>query len=223
MKQLFARLISNMGLTLLAMFTIGIWTSNIQDFFSTINASKSTLEAYEQARAALTDEDRQRLWGQEPPPAPAPTPRKSAEETLGVTPSGKQKRKYDDIEQVLGLRPSDAGRSLSAEEFLRRKREAQQPQTIEEALSRPVVKDQQSIRQRLWQLRLTKLGRRVKAAYPGAYDDIPDEELGRKVKAKYPGALAICNDDMASYSQTRSGTCSYHGGVKVWLSFLDHP
>ena len=30
------------------------------------------------------------------------------------------------------------------------------------------------------------LGRKVKAAYPGEYDDIPDVEVGRRVKAKYP-------------------------------------
>jgi hypothetical protein len=29
---------------------------------------------------------------------------------------------------------------------------------------------------------------------------------------------AICNDNTYSYSQTRSGTCSHHGGVKEWLS-----
>lgn len=32
------------------------------------------------------------------------------------------------------------------------------------------------------------LGRRVKAKYPGSYDDLEDADLGRKVKAKYPGA-----------------------------------
>ncbi len=32
------------------------------------------------------------------------------------------------------------------------------------------------------------LGQKVKTKYPGAYDDLPDDELGRKVKAKYPGA-----------------------------------
>jgi hypothetical protein len=28
---------------------------------------------------------------------------------------------------------------------------------------------------------------------------------------------AICNDGTYSYSQTRSGTCSHHGGVRQWL------
>lgn len=31
------------------------------------------------------------------------------------------------------------------------------------------------------------LGQKVKAKYPGQYDDIPDAEVGRRVKAKYPG------------------------------------
>jgi len=30
-------------------------------------------------------------------------------------------------------------------------------------------------------------------------------------------ATAICNDGTYSYSQTRSGTCSGHGGVRTWL------
>lgn len=32
-----------------------------------------------------------------------------------------------------------------------------------------------------------------------------------------PGATALCNDGTYSFSAHRSGTCSYHGGVKVWL------
>jgi hypothetical protein len=32
------------------------------------------------------------------------------------------------------------------------------------------------------------------------------------------GATALCNDGTYSYSQTRSGTCSHHGGVAVWLT-----
>ena len=31
------------------------------------------------------------------------------------------------------------------------------------------------------------------------------------------GATAICKDGTYSYSQSRSGTCSHHGGVKTWL------
>src|SRR5438552_2746816 len=32
-----------------------------------------------------------------------------------------------------------------------------------------------------------------------------------------PGATAQCRDGSYSYSHHRSGTCSYHGGVAVWL------
>lgn len=32
------------------------------------------------------------------------------------------------------------------------------------------------------------LGRKVKAKYPGAYDDLPDADVGVRVKGKYPGA-----------------------------------
>jgi hypothetical protein len=33
-----------------------------------------------------------------------------------------------------------------------------------------------------------------------------------------PGATALCKDGTYSFSQTRSGTCSHHGGVAVWLT-----
>ena len=33
-----------------------------------------------------------------------------------------------------------------------------------------------------------------------------------------PGATALCNDGTYSFSQTRSGTCSHHFGVKEWLT-----
>jgi hypothetical protein len=32
------------------------------------------------------------------------------------------------------------------------------------------------------------------------------------------GATALCNDGTYSFSQTRSGTCSHHGGVATWLT-----
>jgi hypothetical protein len=38
------------------------------------------------------------------------------------------------------------------------------------------------------------------------------------VGAAPPGATARCNDGTYSYSQTRSGTCSHHGGVALWLT-----
>jgi hypothetical protein len=43
-------------------------------------------------------------------------------------------------------------------------------------------------------------------AAPGAVRDAP------------PGATALCNDGTYSFSQTRSGTCSHHGGVAQWLT-----
>jgi hypothetical protein len=30
-------------------------------------------------------------------------------------------------------------------------------------------------------------------------------------------ATAQCSDGVYSFSQTRSGTCSHHGGVSIWL------
>ena len=32
-----------------------------------------------------------------------------------------------------------------------------------------------------------------------------------------PGASALCRDGTFSFSRTRSGTCSHHGGVQEWL------
>lgn len=32
-----------------------------------------------------------------------------------------------------------------------------------------------------------------------------------------PGASAICGDGTYSFSQSRRGTCSHHGGVSQWL------
>lgn len=34
------------------------------------------------------------------------------------------------------------------------------------------------------------------------------------------GVSAICNDGTYSYSKTRSGTCSHHGGVRVWTGLI---
>ena len=31
------------------------------------------------------------------------------------------------------------------------------------------------------------------------------------------GATALCRDGSYSFSQSRRGTCSYHGGVRTWL------
>ena len=38
------------------------------------------------------------------------------------------------------------------------------------------------------------------------------------VGAAPPGATARCSDGTFSFSQHRSGTCSHHGGVAVWLA-----
>jgi hypothetical protein len=38
------------------------------------------------------------------------------------------------------------------------------------------------------------------------------------IKDAPPGATALCNDGTYSFSQTRSGTCSHHGGVAQWLT-----
>jgi hypothetical protein len=41
--------------------------------------------------------------------------------------------------------------------------------------------------------------------------------IAAAVGAPPPGATAQCRDGSYSYSQHHSGTCSYHGGVAVWL------
>jgi hypothetical protein len=38
------------------------------------------------------------------------------------------------------------------------------------------------------------------------------------ISAAPPGATALCRDGTYSFSQTRSGTCSHHGGVATWLT-----
>lgn len=38
-----------------------------------------------------------------------------------------------------------------------------------------------------------------------------------KVRTHPLGATARCKDGTYSYSSTRSGTCSHHGGVSAWL------
>lgn len=39
----------------------------------------------------------------------------------------------------------------------------------------------------------------------------------RKINKRPYGATALCNDGTYSYSQTRRGTCSHHGGVAIWF------
>lgn len=55
---------------------------------------------------------------------------------------------------------------------------------------------------------LAELGQRVKAKYPGKYDDLPDDELGRKVKVKYPGAY----DDFADFAPSAPSAPKMAGG-----------
>jgi hypothetical protein len=45
---------------------------------------------------------------------------------------------------------------------------------------------------------VAELGRKVKAKYPGVYDDLDDGDLGRRVKAKYPGAYDDFTDAPAA-------------------------
>lgn len=45
----------------------------------------------------------------------------------------------------------------------------------------------------------------------------------RVVAAPPPGATAVCRDGTYSFSQSRSGTCSRHGGVARWLAGTSAP
>jgi hypothetical protein len=45
------------------------------------------------------------------------------------------------------------------------------------------------------------LGKKVKAKYPGQYDDLADDEVGRRVKAKFPGAYDDFTDIVAKPAQ----------------------
>jgi hypothetical protein len=50
------------------------------------------------------------------------------------------------------------------------------------------------------------LGKRVKAKYPGKYDDLSDEELGRRVKEKYPDQYQDFTDAVTRYEPVRRET-----------------
>lgn len=41
---------------------------------------------------------------------------------------------------------------------------------------------------------VSDLGRRIKAKYPGIYDDLPDDEVGRRIKTKYPESYGDFSD-----------------------------
>lgn len=49
---------------------------------------------------------------------------------------------------------------------------------------------------------ILELGQKVKAKYPGQYDDMDDHELGMKVKTKYPDAYGDFSDDEAAAPDT---------------------
>lgn len=51
----------------------------------------------------------------------------------------------------------------------------------------------------------------------GTYINSKGNEVCRPSYDNNGGATAICNDGTYSYSQSRSGTCSHHGGVRTWL------
>src|SRR4030095_5002646 len=51
---------------------------------------------------------------------------------------------------------------------------------------------------------IVDLGKKAKAKYPGAYDDIDDAELGRKIKTKFPGQYDDFTDTPPQGSQTQT-------------------
>ena len=53
----------------------------------------------------------------------------------------------------------------------------------------------------------------------GYYTNVDGQRVARPYYSNTPpaGATAICRDGTYSDSQHRRGTCSHHGGVKVWL------
>lgn len=51
----------------------------------------------------------------------------------------------------------------------------------------------------------------------GSYINTAGNEVCRPSTTQASGATAICRDGTYSYSQSRRGTCSHHGGVAQWL------
>jgi len=51
----------------------------------------------------------------------------------------------------------------------------------------------------------------------GTYVNSAGNTVCRPSETNTGGATAICNDGTYSYSQSRRGTCSHHGGVQRWL------
>jgi len=55
---------------------------------------------------------------------------------------------------------------------------------------------------------------------PGVYYSLHDPQAQAAATSaiqSYAGPSARCLDGTYSYSQTHSGTCSYHGGVLLWI------
>lgn len=51
----------------------------------------------------------------------------------------------------------------------------------------------------------------------GTYKNSAGQTVCRPSTQNTGGATAICRDGTYSYSRSRKGTCSYHGGVSRWL------
>ena len=67
------------------------------------------------------------------------------------------------------------------------------------------------------------LGRKVKAKYPGVYDDLGDQELGERVRAKYPGysdftdpgfgeRALVFGEDVGRGALSGAASTVFHGG-----------
>ncbi|WP_083528068.1 DUF3761 domain-containing protein [Curtobacterium ammoniigenes] len=57
----------------------------------------------------------------------------------------------------------------------------------------------------------------LRAAAHGMAGPFGDQSRGATVQIAPSGATAKCNDGTYSFSQSRRGTCSSHGGVAAWL------
>jgi len=68
----------------------------------------------------------------------------------------------------------------------------------------------------------THLNMRFQQCAKGSYKNSKGSCVKRPAKApSWPaGASAKCWDDTYSYSQSRRGTCSHHGGVATWRSWF---
>lgn len=70
---------------------------------------------------------------------------------------------------------------------------------------------------------VTKIGTYIAPAQPTCPNGTYVNTYGNTVCSPYPapstpaGATAQCVDGSYSFSQSRSGTCSHHGGVATWL------